>query len=430
MLHINNMNIIQQMTTYRYKVIENYLRTNENFKEHDLHELFPLSEECYKHIHNVIINKNTHAIENSNLNDNDIYNCAHFIFSYYAIQKEHNKALDMLDICYKHTDHNAKKLIVRYHKYKIKNADNNIEITDYEDIIKDDYVSKNEGDDILQELITIFKSKNNHEVYEAYEAYDALMSVYNVKNENKKSRLLLSKYALENKCYNTLSEMKKINRIILYLETVDCKDYRYMVERQLDNDNIMVKYWNLAHIEMYYNTNINNKKIYETIHTVNYFYELFSQQYDDCILNYNNNKASDNIKIAFFDTIYHSSNYVLLNDNSRELLKMSKYEVSDVLKCLDTYSNKKKFKTIESVIKKVHVIPIDKNDYEKNRLETILDAIGFSNRKYVDNCCICLDYVIVHKIKNCMHCICFDCRKLLKENICPLCRNDINVITE
>ena len=421
---------IMKQHSSRHRYIAYYLKTYPNFKEQSFGGQFNLSEDICKHICKILIDKNLDEISKHNLSNDDFHTCLAIIFKGFFNVKDYDNARIINNYILANANNDRCILLsAKYRQYHIDNIGKNIikvgdssvgdssvgnfNVSNFNELAKNNFVPNNEIDAILYETFCMMKESKEHKYLNLIE------NIYKKENDEG-SVYSLYTYCLDEKCYCSLDDKNIIMNKIRYYDTKNKTDYESLIEVQLNNEDALVRYWNLSFIESKLNKDIHKKMLHKTIHNVNYFYELFGQTYDNCILNYDV-PLNETIKSIFCDTIFMTSYYKSLNHESKALLKMSRTDVNFVLENIK-YSHKDDYWERENIIKKVH--ESDQDAFSEHN--DILKNVGLENRQYVEICCVCMDYKIVLKIKKCIHKICVDCRDSIIDNKCPLCR--INMI--
>ena len=391
----------QNMISSRHRFIQFYINNNPGFEENSLRKIFDMSENCYKFVCDVLIDNNYDNIHNvdKSLKQEEHDKCLETIYLNYATSKNFIKAKYIVDIIVGYVDNVVKSLMCRY-KYeyiKIHSEKRQIVLPSQKILLDKNYEPKNEIENVCIQLFNILNRKKN------IDAYYALMNIYNNHHDELDTKYFLNVFTFVNSCYGTTKDKDMLMDCIVFHQTLTNKNYEFLVKHQLHNNNLLDRYWNLAHIEMTYNENKNN---YALIHYVNYFYELFDQEYDDNILNYNSHFAQK-IRHLLYETIYLCGLDINMRHESNKLYTKSKTNVTDLFN---------------------YLARAKKNNFKKNTLIKSLRNEKSGKRCFVDNCCFCKEYSKVFPLSICKHNMCYECYSFILDDKCPECRHTMQFV--
>ena len=216
---------------------------------------------------------------------------------------------------------------------------------------------------------------------------------------------MLNKYAIDN--INDLSENEKsfIQSGIMYYESSNETDLDKIIKIQLQNDCLIDRYWNLAYVESKKGCRPNR-----TIHYINYFNEILSQEYDNNILNYDSD-MSNIVRNILCDTIVFSSLCAAFNDASRKLLQMSNLSIDYVI---DAITNRcpTNIEEIKKVLLRVHGNNNNDNnngDNDNTSKNLMINDDGTENMFDVNICHFCNNYLPIVKRKGSILNVCNAC---------------------
>ena len=389
--------------TSRHRYIEYFINCNSNFSEQSFNRIFTLSEKCYEFVCSVLLDGNIKRILTNEFTENEYINCLSMIFQgfinnnnlqYAKIVSDHIALLSANDDVQKLMCE-YRNILIESHNYK----DDQILPT------YDELVNNVESEFPIGRVITkLFNILIN---YRNISAYFSLVSIYNNfgKNTNNrtKTKYMLCVYSLDNECYDTIKNKDKLLEYVIYCHTVMNSSYKRVVRYQIRSLKLLDKYWNLAQIEKKHGCNDNN---YAIVHYINYFYELYSLPYDDCILNYNTPMVKT-IKALLCKVIYMALYDIRLQHESVNLLELSRININDMM------------------VELHKMFPIDVNDILNKIFDIKRKRPKNTRRYYVEYCDMCYEYHLLCNMTCCYHKLCEECYSFLLEKKCPVCRRDI-----
>ena len=415
--------------TSRHRYIQYYMNNNPNCQETSFKRSFELTEECYKFMCSVLIDNNEDVLEYHELSKDDYHKCMSLLYKMHMNKNEYDKARNIYDYmvinvdidpvklltlefrsyCLDHTE-TYKNDIVEFHKIMKMYTYTNAIINTNVNTNVNAPTSSNKIEEIIKKLFKIMVINKNTI------SANALKYIYDI-NKDKHSIYLLNVFILDNKYYKTLDEKNKIEHSIRYYETANSNSYDKILDMQLNNPYMQERYWNLALAESYYSdTEMRDKNLYKTIHDINYFYELFSQEYDDNVLNYDI-QVAHTVRNILYTTILSASCCIILYNDSKNLLKLSNFSIEHIATELS--------KILTSGYDMIYKSLSDNKEDVIITHKIVAESMGLECRHYVEYCCVCFEYVIVNKIKNCSHKICVSCCNKLIDKLCPQCRVNI-----